>query len=445
MKNRKITVSLYILIPFIFGGITLLSAVVSYHLTVYYLQEGKYAAPEVFWWIVAMVVFTIACSFIIVSLIMKPVVKFLKDSEKIPILSPPPSASPHEVKTDPIYYKKVFDKITDVLSKVEAKELFPDIVGQSLVMRDLFRQMLKAAPTQATVLISGENGTGKELAATAIYEHSLRKGQPFLKLNCVAIPEGLLESELFGHEKGAFTGAAGPHAGKFEQAQGGTLLLDEVSEIPLNIQAKLLRILQEKVVERLGGRATIPLDVRVLAASNRDLTAWVREGRFREDLYYRLNVFPLNVPPLRQRGADILPLARHFLKAHAGLVGRDGFVLSHSAKAQLTAYEWPGNVRELSNVMQRAMILAASSRIEPENLFLPGTQATRQAPPETPVAAPHPAQIRDVERAMILATLERLNGSRKETAKELGISERTLRYKLQRYREEGGSEDECSL
>ncbi|NCS65239.1 MAG: sigma-54-dependent Fis family transcriptional regulator [Hydrogenophilales bacterium CG03_land_8_20_14_0_80_62_28] len=325
----------------------------------------------------------------------------------------------------------------------EADDL--DMIAEGPAMRAVLEMAARVAVTDATVLLTGESGVGKEVVARYLHRHSPRRDGPFVAVNCAAIPETLVESTLFGHEKGAFTGAAGPHAGKFEQAQGGTLLLDEVSEIPLNIQAKLLRILQEKVVERLGGRATIPLDVRVLAASNRDLTAWVREGRFREDLYYRLNVFPLNVPPLRQRGADILPLARHFLKAHAGLVGRDGFVLSHSAKAQLTAYEWPGNVRELSNVMQRAMILAASSRIEPENLFLPGTQATRQAPPETPVAAPHPAQIRDVERAMILATLERLNGSRKETAKELGISERTLRYKLQRYREEGGSEDECSL
>jgi two-component system response regulator FlrC len=265
-------------------------------------------------------------------------------------------------------------------------------------------------------------------------------------VNCAAIPENLVESTLFGHEKGSFTGAANAHSGKFEQAQGGTLLLDEVSEIPLNVQAKLLRVLQEKVVERLGARAATPLDVRVLAASNRDLSAWVREGRFREDLYYRLNVFPLEIPPLRERRADILPLARHFLTACAGLVGRDGFSLSPAAGAALAAYDWPGNIRELGNVVQRAMILAAGSRIEADNLLLPGRSGGRQvATPVEPVEEAKPAQIKDMEKAMILDTLDRLGGSRKRTAEELGISERTLRYKLQKYREEDGSGGDYDL
>ncbi|MDR3394648.1 MAG: sigma-54 dependent transcriptional regulator [Parasulfuritortus sp.] len=321
-----------------------------------------------------------------------------------------------------------------------------DMIAEDPAMRAVLDMAARVAVTDATVLLTGESGVGKEVAARYLHRHSSRRNGPFVAVNCAAIPENLVESTLFGHEKGSFTGATTSQAGKFEQAQGGTLLLDEVSEIPLNVQAKLLRVLQEKVVERVGGRAPISLDVRVVAASNRDLSGWVRDGRFREDLYYRLNVFPLEVPPLRHRRADILPLARYFLKAYAGLVGRDGFVLSSAAEAELTAYGWPGNIRELSNVMQRAMILAAGSRIEPDNLLLPHVQTYRQPNVEEElVEDARPAQIRDMEKVMILDTLERLNGSRKKTAEELGISERTLRYKLQKYREDDGSDEECGL
>jgi two-component system response regulator FlrC len=317
-----------------------------------------------------------------------------------------------------------------------------EMIAEDPAMRAVLDMAARVAVTDATVLLTGESGVGKEVAARYLHRHSPRREGPFVAVNCAAIPENLVESTLFGHEKGAFTGAAGPYAGKFEQAQGGTLLLDEISEIPLNAQAKLLRVLQEKVVERLGGRAPILLDVRVVAASNRDLALWVRDGRFREDLFYRLNVFPLEVPPLCQRKADILPLARHFLKSYAGMVGRNGFTLSLAAELELTAYGWPGNIRELSNVMQRAMILAAGSRIEPDNLLLPRSQIFRQPIIEEPTEEDvRPAQIRDMEKVMILDTLERLNGSRKRTAEELGISERTLRYKLQKYREESGSDE----
>jgi two-component system response regulator FlrC len=320
-----------------------------------------------------------------------------------------------------------------------------DPVAEDARMRAVLDMADRVATTEATVLLTGESGVGKEVVARYLHAHSARRNGPFVAVNCAAIPENLVESTLFGHEKGSFTGAATAYTGKFEQAQSGTLLLDEVSEIPLNVQAKLLRVLQEKVVERLGARTATPLDVRVLAASNRDLSAWVREGRFREDLYYRLNVFPLEIPALRERRADILPLARHFLKAYAGLVGRDGFSLSPAAGAALSAYDWPGNIRELGNVVQRAMILAAGSRIEPDNLLLPGRSTARPAAAAEPVEEAKPAQIKDMEKTMILDTLYRLGGSRKRTAEELGISERTLRYKLQKYREEDGSGGDYDL
>ncbi|NTV94203.1 MAG: sigma-54-dependent Fis family transcriptional regulator [Thiobacillus sp.] len=320
------------------------------------------------------------------------------------------------------------------------------LVAEDTRMRAVLDLADRVAVTDATVLLTGESGVGKEVVARYLHDHSARRNGPFVAVNCAAIPENLVESTLFGHEKGAFTGAAAAYTGKFEQAQGGTLLLDEVSEIPLNVQAKLLRVLQEKIVERLGARAGTPLDVRVLAASNRNLEAWVRDGHFREDLYYRLNVFPLDIPPLRERRADILPLAQLFLKSGASLVGRAGFSLSAAAGAELTGYDWPGNIRELSNVMQRAMILAGGNRIEPDNLLLPRRPSRPVAMPDPAVEdEAKPAQIKDMEKTMILDTLRRLNGSRKRTAEELGISERTLRYKLQKYREEGELDGDCGL
>ena len=302
----------------------------------------------------------------------------------------------------------------------------------SLALLDVVR---KVAATEVSVLLTGESGVGKEVYARYLHRQSSRAAGPFVAVNCAAIPENLVEATLFGHERGAFTGALASQAGKFEQARGGTLLLDEVSEIPLHIQSKLLRVLQERVVERVGGRALIPLDVRVVAASNRDLADWVRQGRFREDLYYRLNVFPVEIPPLRQRRGDILPLARHFLEHYAASVGRAGFRFSAGAEAELTGYDWPGNIRELGNVVQRAMILAPDVTIESVHLMLP--RAMGQLPQNPPRVDPANGQIKDMEKAMILETLAKLGGSRKRTAEALGISERTLRYKLQRYREEG--------
>lgn len=290
----------------------------------------------------------------------------------------------------------------------------------------------RVAASEASVLLTGESGVGKEVFARYIHRHSKRAGKPFIAVNCAAIPENLTESVLFGHEKGSFTGATSMQPGKFEQANGGIILLDEVSELPLGLQAKLLRVLQEKEVERVGGRQMIPLDVRVFAATNRDLAAWVKEGRFREDLYYRLNIFPLEIPPLRQRPGDIPSLARHFLQRYESIAGRGGFSYSAAALAELTHYGWPGNIRELSNVVQRAMILAPGTEIAVEHLMLPSAERMVHLPP--PVTD---KGLKDVERDTILATLQRLDGSRRKTAEALNMSERTLRHKLKQYREAG--------
>ncbi len=301
----------------------------------------------------------------------------------------------------------------------------------------------RVAASDTTVLLTGESGTGKEVFARYIHQHSPRARGPFVAINCAAIPEHMLEALLFGHEKGAFTGAHEARAGKFEQAQGGTLLLDEISEMQPALQAKLLRVLQEREVERIGGRGAVRLDVRVLATTNQDLRALVRAGRFREDLYYRLSVFPISLPPLRQRPADVLPLARHFVAAACGK-GRPLPVLSPAATAALLAYGWPGNVRELANLMQRAVILCGARAIEPGDLRFETDAAAAAAPAAvTQAAGPDPTaasalqdNLQQVEGRLILEAIERA-GNRKRAAEQLGISPRTLRYKLARLRGAG--------
>jgi two-component system response regulator FlrC len=313
----------------------------------------------------------------------------------------------------------------------------------------------RVAKTDATVLLTGESGVGKEVFARYIHDQSARAGGPFVAINCAAIPDNLLEATLFGYEKGAFTGAQTAQAGKFEQANGGTLLLDEISEMPLGLQAKLLRVLQEREVERVGGKKPVALDIRVLATSNRDMGGEVRVGRFREDLFYRLNVFPLEIPALRQRPGDILPLARHCL-ARLAAVTRRAARFAAAAESRLLAYPWPGNVRELENVIQRALIMSAGETIEADSLPLAGLGTTAAAEPasaahavppaptftETPATAGALGNMKDLERQHILDTLAKFGGSRKRAVAVLGISERTLRYKLSQYRAEGFFNDD---
>lgn len=336
-----------------------------------------------------------------------------------------------------------------------------ETIAEDVRTRNLLGMAARVAETDATVLLTGESGTGKEVFARYIHLYSARRGGPFVAINCAAIPENLLEATLFGFEKGSFTGAQTAQAGKFEQADGGTILLDEISEMPLGLQAKLLRVLQEREVERVGGKKSVDLDIRVIATSNRDMAAEVAAGRFREDLYYRLNVFPLEIPALRERPGDILPLARHFLSLHGERLKRTAR-LDPGAEPVLLAHTWPGNVRELENTMQRAMILANGDLVSAATvqLCLPRTPSFASVPAAGSVAPPplrqalavgtagiaaapiesaaeRPSNMRDLEREHILATLREVGGSRKRAVEKLGISERTLRYKLQQYREEG--------
>ena len=324
------------------------------------------------------------------------------------------------------------------------------VIATDPMSRNLFALATRVAQTDTTVLLTGESGVGKEVVARYIHNHSARRNGPFVAINCAAIPDSLLEATLFGYEKGAFTGAQQAQAGKFEQAQNGTLLLDEVTEMPLGLQAKLLRVLQEREVERVGGKKPVALDIRIVATSNRDMAEAVNKGILREDVYYRLNVFPLLIPALRQRPEDIIPLARHFLVEHGGRSGRPGLRLSPAAEAVLVAHAWPGNVRELENVMQRAVILAAGDVVEADALHLSAgvfaSGAVRQSvaievPAAAVTAVPPDGQksenMRDLEREHILETLSSVGGSRKLAGERLGMSERTLRYKLKQYRDAG--------
>ncbi len=304
--------------------------------------------------------------------------------------------------------------------------------ASSRLIVDLARRV---ASTDCTVLVVGESGTGKEVLARLIHRASPRATKPFIAVNCAAIPENMLEAMLFGYEKGSFTGATNSHAGKFEQAQGGTLLLDEITEMPLQLQAKLLRVLQEREVERIGGSEAKQLDVRVIATTNRLLRNEVAAGRFREDLYYRLNVFPLAVNPLRERRDDILPLAAHLLQVRTRPGSRIP-ALSADAAHLLLTYSWPGNVRELDNLLQRALVLVEGSVIEAEHILFE-KQPTR-IDASAAIGAPVLHQTMErAERDVILEALRAANGSRREVAEKLGISPRTLRYKLARIRSAG--------
>lgn len=330
------------------------------------------------------------------------------------------------------YLLKPFDP-DSLLVNVKQRLLIAPDNEVGMIARDprsiaLLSLSKRVAKSQATVLITGGSGCGKEVLARFIHQQSSRSAQPFVAINCAAIPENLLEATMFGYEKGAFTGATQAQQGKFEQAEGGTLLLDEISEMPLLLQAKLLRVLQEREVERVGGNKTIKLNIRLLATSNRDLPEMVKKGDFREDLYYRLNVFPLEIPPLRERPLDIAPLVNRLLK-RSGDRPATIYRLSKAASNRLENYEWPGNIRELENVVQRAMILSTGI-IEEVHLNLPDVSIHQVASKDDDVSY----DMKTLEKNHIMKTLTAVNGSRKLAVKRLGISERTLRYKLQQYR-----------
>ena len=340
------------------------------------------------------------------------------------------------------YLQKPFSAqlLTEKINKFIKNDLIiedGEPIAQDPKSQALLSMALKVALSDVGVMISGESGTGKEVLAHFIHDHSARRKQPFIAINCAAIPEQMLEATLFGYEKGSFTGAYKSTAGKFEQAQGGTLLLDEVSEMPLSLQAKLLRVLQEKEVERIGSSKVISLDVRILATTNRLLKEEVAAGRFREDLFYRLNIFPLQWHPLRERKNDIIPLVNYLIRKHCQHKEPVVPVISSAAQKLLLAYSWPGNARELDNVIQRALVLQVQGIIEPEHLQLSVNLNYNKSDAEDTKDSKDLNNLQSNEFEFIKKTLQEHSGNRQQVAALLGVSERTLRYKLAKMREEG--------
>lgn len=320
--------------------------------------------------------------------------------------------------------------LRDELSRISRGN---QIIGESPQIKEVMDLVNRVAKSNATVLILGESGTGKELVANAIHYNSDRKNKPFVKVNCGALPENLLESELFGHEKGAFTGAISRKIGRFERAHGGSIFLDEIGEMSFSTQVKLLRVLQEKQIERVGSTEVIDVDVRIIAATNKDLKRLVEEGRFREDLYYRLNVIPIKIPPLRERKQDIPLLVKYFLQKYSLETGRRGMTISDSALDKLKTYSWPGNIRELQNVIERAVILSPGREITEDQLPPEIVKRDRQIELDEFKLPKNGVNLNDLEKSLIKQALDMTNDNQTEAARLLGITRHTLIYRMEKY------------
>ena len=340
-------------------------------------------------------------------------------------------------------HRKLIDENQFLREEVSRKggNKSPYVVAESAVMKNILKDVARVAKSNASVFITGESGTGKEVIAQAIHSQSQRAGRAFIKINCAAVPETLIESEFFGHEKGAFTGAASKRIGRFELAHGGTLMLDEVTEIPLGVQVKLLRAIQEQVFERVGGNISVRVDVRFIATSNRDVKQAIADKMLREDLYYRLNVVPIFLPPLRERVEDVIPLAIHFVERMSLENHKVVKELTPSAKRKLLAYSWPGNVRELANIIERAVVMTSSDKIESSHIILdtldssPKTTSGQKSTQKIEELSSNlvGVSLQELEKKLIIETLQAQNNNRKKTAEILGISPRTLRNKLREY------------
>jgi transcriptional regulator with GAF, ATPase, and Fis domain len=431
LKKKHLRISLYFLVPAIISGLSVIAVIVTYRITAHYLQLGIDPVFNLFWVGTGIALLSFIIGFFIFRFILKPVFRFVKTTEKMPSIAHASSHDDNRNGSEEIeHLHRVLDQVTTVLSKVEVQQFFPEIIGQSRGMRAIFGQIMKVAPTDTTVLISGESGTGKELVATAIYERSLRRDNPLIKINCVAIPEGLLESELFGHERGAFTGAVAQKKGKFELADTGTIFLDEIGDMPPATQAKLLRVLQEREFERVGGNQTIRVDVRIIAATNKNLTEMVKTGAFREDLFYRLSVFNIHLPALRERREDIPLLTEHFLAKTGKSTG-----FSSKAIELLLSARWSGNIRELQNVVERAAIMAEDGIIEPGHLptGLIGELPASFQGGTADDARPLDDQLAEIEKGIIMEALNRAAGIQARAAQILGINQRSLWHRIKKY------------
>ena len=431
IKDFRYHISLYVIVPVIFAGIAFLSALLTFLISQHYHRLGLDGSVQVHLWALFFALVSFFCGLVVTRLLLMPVKRFMQRANDIPVISRPEDEQYRRKQVDEIkHFKNVFERVEDVLTKLDARQLFPEIIGDSRVMRGLLRRVQMVAPTDSTVLILGESGTGKELVASSIHRNSRRKQNPFVKLNCVAIPPDLLESELFGHEKGSFTGATARKPGKFELADGGTIFLDEIGDMPFGLQAKILRVLQEKEFDRVGGTRTVQVDVRIICATNKDLSQMVKEGTFREDLYYRINVFSLQLPTLRERKEDIPLLVDDFLARTTPEIA-----ISSSALQMMIGYTWPGNVRELQNTVERAAVLSQGQEIAvihlPENIariFNPQFTETEDDKTQS-----IDDKLKDIEKGIIIDALKRTNGIQIRAAELMGINQRSLWHRIKKY------------
>jgi transcriptional regulator with PAS, ATPase and Fis domain len=438
-KARYYTVSLNVIIPLIVAGLAALAAIMAFRLTEYYIRNNLDISRPIVYGVIGLSGVAFAIAYIVIRLIMKPVETFVNEAKRSPVLSTTTIESLENERkhSDQLqHYARVFQTVTNVLSRVEARRFFPEITGESRSMRGVLSQILKVAPSDSTVLIMGESGTGKELVAASIHEHSQRNAKTLVAINCAAIPPELLESELFGHEKGAFSGATARKLGKFEVANGGSIFLDEIGDMPLGLQAKLLRVIQEKQVDRVGGTRPIQVDLRFIAATNKNLAGMVEEGSFREDLYYRLNVVTLELPPLRDRKEDIPLLVDVFLQNAANNQTK----ISTTALQMLMGYSWPGNIRELENTIESAALMCSADTIEVSDLPPHIAKGVSQADMKTSTDGSGDAgplslddHLKEIEIGIIMDALRKAEGVQVTAAELLGINVRSLWHRIKKY------------
>lgn len=431
IKDFRYHISLYVIVPAIFSGIAFLSALLTFLVAQHYHRLGQDGSLQVHLWALLFALVSFLCGLVVTRLLLMPVKRFMQRANEIPVISRPEDEKYRRKQVDEIkHFKNVFERVEDVLTKLDARQLFPEIIGDSRVMRGLLRRVQMVAPTDSTALILGESGTGKELVASSIHQNSRRKKNPFIKINCVAIPPDLLESELFGHEKGSFTGATARKPGKFELAHGGTIFLDEIGDMPLGLQAKILRVIQEKEFDRVGGTRTVQVDVRLICATNKNLPQMVKEGTFREDLYYRINVFALQLPALRERKEDIPLLVDDYLARTTPQVG-----ISSAALQMMIGYDWPGNVRELQNTVERAAVLSQGQEIAithlPENITRMFNHPLIQTEEEKTLSIDD--KLKKIEKGIIIDALKKTNGIQIRAAELMGINQRSLWHRIKKY------------
>jgi transcriptional regulator with GAF, ATPase, and Fis domain len=443
MKTTSMHIQFYLLVPMIFSGFTALAAMLTYHL----MRQSRVVVDGQMWPLFTaggvLVVTAFVCGWIIIWFLLRPIESFVRLARQYVPDHVPFGAHAGNERTSVLPITNTLHRVTEVLGNVEARALFPNLIAPSPAMRSVLGLILKVAPTDSTVLILGENGTGKELVARTIHAHSRRADKPFVVIHCAGMAEPLLESEMFGHEKGAVAGAHTRRVGKLESANGGTVFLDEIAELPLNIQVKILRLLQEKEIDRVGGDHPIPSDIRLIAATNKDLVSKVKQGTFREDVFARIDVFALRLPALRERTEDIPLLATHLLREI-----KPGARLSPLALAALTAHHWPGNVRELKNTIEAAAVLA-DDVIQPEHLTA-GARSHFNIIPSNLPASMEPCRNMDermdaLEKGLIMDALIRAGGVQVRAAELLGIKERSLWHRIAKHRiDVGAIRAECT-